>query len=146
MAVYNGGYPMTYQNPYSYLAAQTYATPQPVMQAAPPQQAQSPAQNPQMMTPPTIRAEIIQVDNEAAGEAFPVGVGASQMMITRDEQTILVKSANQSGTTVEYYDKRPPAPKPKQIAPESIVTWDALEKWMAERTKPASKKKEAASE
>lgn len=145
MAVYNGGYPMTYQNPYSYLA-QTYATPQPVMQAAPPQQAQAPAQNPQMMTPPTIRAEIIQVDNEAAGEAFPVGVGASQMMITRDEQTILVKSANQSGTTVEYYDKRPPAPQPKQIAPESIVTWDALEKWMAERTKPASKKKEAASE
>lgn len=134
---FNNGFPATYQNPYAY-AFQQQAQQQ--MQQAQMQQA------PQMMTPPTIHAEIVQVANEAAGEQFPVGVGASQMMITRDERTIMVKSASQNGVTVEYYDKREPAPPARQIAPEDIVTWEALEQYMADRAKPKAKKKEEPAE
>lgn len=132
---FNNGFPVTYQNPYAYAFQQ--------------QAQQQMQQTPQMMTPPTIHAEIVQVANETAGEQFPVGVGASQMMITRDERTIMIKSANQNGVTIEYYEKREPAPPARQIAPEDIVTWEALERYMAERQKApvrAKKKEEVPAE
>lgn len=137
---------MAYQNPYSYLASAAYQNagvpmpqtpqmmPQPMMQPQVPQMPQ--------MTPPTIRAEIVQIDDETMAANYPVNVGASIMMMTRDDSTIYIKTATQNGVTMTAYDRRPPAPAPKQINPDDVVTWDALEAWMAERSARKPTKKE----
>lgn len=82
-----------WQNPY--MAAQMY---------------QQQVQPQQMMTLPTIRAEIIQVDGEEQAANYPVGAGASQMMIAKDDSAIYVKTAGPNGTTLDVFVKRPPAP------------------------------------
>lgn len=89
------------------------------------QQTQHPQQ---MMTPPTIRAEIVQVDGEDAAKTFPVGAGASQMMIARDDSAIFVKTAMANGqTTLDVYVKRPPAPPAPVFDPADYVRRDELE-------------------
>lgn len=111
------GYPMTQPNPYAQQMAQT-GFQQPTAQ-------QQPAQ---MMTPPTIRAEIVQVEDEKAASNFPVGAGASQMMIARDESAIFIKSAMANGqTTLDVFEKRPPAPPAPAFDPEQYVRKDELE-------------------
>lgn len=111
------GYPMNQPNPYAQQMAQT-GFQQPTAQ-------QQPAQ---MMTPPTIRAEIVQVDDEKAASNFPVGAGASQMMIARDESAIFIKSAMANGqTTLDVFEKRPPAPPAPTFDPDQYVRKDELE-------------------
>jgi hypothetical protein len=85
--------------------------------------------NPQM-TKPTVHADIIQIENEAAGENEPVDAGTSQMMITKDESVILIKSVLANGeTTMDIYRKQPKAEKPAE--PE-YVTRVEFEKRIAE--------------
>lgn len=118
MAFYNSGFPATYQPLY-----QQYQ--QPVM----PQQMQPTQMSGanQMMTPPTIRAEIVQVESEEAAGAFPVAAGASQMMIARDDSAIFIKSANANGFTLDVYVKRPPAPPTPKFDPAEYVRRDEVE-------------------
>lgn len=117
MATFNNGFPVTYQPMYP-----QYQAPQMYQQAAQQQAA------PQMMTPPTIRAEIVQVDSEEAAKSFPVGAGASQMMIARDDSAIFIKSAMANGqTTLDVYVKRPPAPPAPVFDPADYVRRDELE-------------------
>lgn len=95
---WNNGFPVTYQQLYQ---AQQY----PIYQ--------QPQQAPSAFTPPTIRAEIIQVDNEDAAAKYPVGAGSSQMMIAKDDSAIFIKSATANGSMLEVYVRRPQeAPKP----------------------------------
>lgn len=92
---YGGYYPATYQNPYQ--------NPYTQYQAPAQQNFQQPAQ--QTLTPPTIHAEIIQVDGGSREvESFPVNAGCSQMFMSKDEQTIFIKSvfANGQHTITEY--------------------------------------------
>ena len=118
--IFNNGYPASYQ-PFGY----NY---QPQI----PQQMQgtqmSPA-NQQMMTPPTIRAEIIQVDDETAAENYPVGAGSSQMMIAKDDSAIFVKTsaANGNGYTLDAFVKRPRTPQKASFDPDRYVTREELE-------------------
>ena len=121
-------FPATYQpmNPYSY----------------PQYQQQNQAQQQQMMTPPTIRAEIIQVDDESTAENYPVGAGSSQMMIKKDDSEIYVKTVlanNQS--TLDVFVKRPKTPPKPAFDPDRYVTREELEKRLqaiTERNKPVS--------
>lgn len=116
-----------------------------------PAQQQTQAAQP-MMTPPTIHAEIVQVDGEAAAAQYPVGAGMSQMMIARDDSAIFVKTATASGYTLEVFDKRPPAPTPPPFNPSEYVRLDALPGLVAaevqaavaamQPSKPARPKKE----
>ena len=121
-----------YQNPYlpSMNGYQVPGYGWPGMQTGPQQQMmQQPGQAPQM-TKPTVHADIIQIENEAAGENEPVDAGTSQMMITKDESTILVKSVLANGeTTMDIYRKQPKAEKPAE--PE-YVTRAEFEKRIAE--------------
>lgn len=89
----------------------------------------------QMMTPPTIRAEIVQVDNEEQAAAYPVGAGASQMMIARDDSAIFVKTAGPNGTMLDVFIKRPPAPK--EAAPV-YMTREDVEAMIADAMKGAA--------
>ena len=109
-----------YQNP-------AYGWPgvQPPIQAPIQQQGQA-----AQMSKPTVHADIIQIENEAAGENEPVDAGTSQMMITKDESAILIKSVLANGETImDVYRKQPKAPK--KAEPE-YVTREEFERWVAE--------------
>ena len=110
--IFNNGYPASYQ-PFGY----GY------------QQYQQPMQNqPQQMTPPTIRAEIVQVDSEEAANNYPVGPGASQMMIAKDDSAIFVKTAMANGqSSLDVFVKRPRTPSKPVFDPDKYVTRDELE-------------------
>lgn len=90
------------------------------------------------MTRPIIHAEIVQVEDEQAAAQYPVGVGASQMMIARDESTIFVKTAMQNGKyTMDVFVKRPPAPEPTPFNPAEYVRLDALPALVAAEVRAA---------
>lgn len=98
--------------------------PQQQAQQATPQQQQPVAAS---MTPPTIRAEIVQVDNEQSAAQYPVGAGMSQMMMAKDDSAIFVKTVMANGQyTLDVFDKRPPAQQPAPFNPAEYVRLDAL--------------------
>ena len=117
------------------------------------QQGQQQAQQQgQMMTPPTIRAEIVQVDSLDAIDRYPMAAGTSQMFMTKDETAIVVRSMYANGQhNDDIYDKRPPAPPAPTLNPAEYVRKEELQALIAEalqaRTAPAkatAKKEEAA--
>ena len=116
------------------------------------QQGQQQAQQQgQMMTPPTIRAEIVQVDSLDAIDRYPMAAGTSQMFMTKDEAAIVVRSMYANGQhNDDIYDKRPPAPPAPTLNPAEYVRKDELQALIAEalqaRTAPvkATAKKEEA--
>ena len=114
-------------NPALYMP-QTYQAmfQQPILQGT----QMSPA-NPQMMTPPTIHAEIVQVDGEQAAAAYPVGAGASQMMIARDDSAIYIKTATANGFTLDVYEKRVKSPENAVFDPAEYVRRDEVETLVA---------------
>lgn len=115
---YNNGFPMSYQQ---YYPQQTNFQ-QPIGMN---QQAQ-----PQMMTPPTIHAEIVQVSNRQEALNFPVGAGQAQMMITKDDSSIFVKTAFANGQSnlVEYTRK---VPEPEGLSAD-YITREEFERRLAE--------------
>lgn len=124
MAVYNNGFPVAYPQFYPY-----QQMPQQVQQVQQPQQS---------FTPPTIHADIVQVDGEQAAVNFPVGAGASQMMIAKDDSAIFIKSAMPNGqTTLDVFIKRPPAPPKQEPDLSNYVTWDKLKEYLAGLSKKA---------
>lgn len=126
--IFNNGYPASYQ-PFGY-GYQQYQQP---MQNQQPQQQQ-------MMTPPTIRAEIVQVDSEESASNYPVGPGSSQMMIAKDDSAIFVKTAMANGqSSLDVFVKRPRTPQKPVFDPDKYVTREELEKRLqaiTERDKP----------
>ena len=115
---YNNGFPVNY--PY-------YQPFQPAYQQQ--YQAQYQAQSPQTMTPPTVHAEIIQVDNEQAAINYPVAAGVSQMMILKDESAIYIKTAYANGqANLDTYEKRPKTPLSASPDLSQYVTREELEK------------------
>ena len=119
-----GFYPPAYQPTMNGYQA---PMPQPVYQQQG-QPVQAPGNPP--MTKPTVHADIIQIENEAAGENEPVDAGTSQMMITKDESAIMIKSVLANGEAViDVYRRQPKAEKPTE--PE-YITRAEFEKRIAE--------------
>jgi hypothetical protein len=137
MALYNNGFPATYQplypqflNPYQ---------PAQYQQSVQPQQQQPQAQQ-QGMTPPIVHADIVQVSSEAEAANYPVAAGASQMMILKDDSQIFVKEAFSNGqTNLSVYVKRPPEPPEKPVDLTAYVTWDKLEERLASLSQPVKR-------
>lgn len=103
----------------------------------------------QMMTPPTIRAEIVQVESMDVIDRYPMAAGTSQMFMTKDEKNIVVRSMFANGQhTDDIYDKRPPAPPAPTLNPADYVRKDELESLISEalqaRTAPRKAKNEEA--
>ena len=126
-------FPVNY-NPYN-----PYMQMQPAyMQGAQmPQQAQQP--QPQAMTPPTIHADIIQVESEAEAERYPMAAGSPpQMFMTRDESAIFIKTmlANNQHE-MKAYPLRPPAPPAPPVDLAAYVTRDELDERLAALLQPA---------
>lgn len=124
---YNG-FPVNYQ------PAQIYY-PQQAQQQYMPQQAQPQPQQP--MTPPTIHAEIIQVDSEQTAENYPLAAGSSQMMIAKDDSAIYVKTMYANGQyNLDAFIKRPKAPNKPQIDMDMYVTREEFETRLKSLTAP----------
>ena len=141
---WNNGYPVTYGQMYPQgypMAQQPAAYGQQMAQAGLPQANMQQMQPTQMsganqpaapmMTPPTIRAEIIQLADdtwENTVDRFPLGPGASQMFITKSEDKVIIKTMGQDGPLpLIIYDKRPPEPPAPKFDPEQFVRKDELE-------------------
>ena len=129
---YNNGFPMSYQQFYQ----PQYQVPYNSFQSGN-NQIQQQAQS-QMMTPPTIHAEIVQIADRAEALNFPVGAGQAQMMIAKDDSAIFVKTAFANGQSnlVEYVKK---AAEP-QTPPAEYVTREEFERRLAEIYKSAEKR------
>ena len=125
----NYPFPATYQPVYpQYQQQLQYQQPQ-VQQPQVQQQTQQ-----QMMTPPTIHAEIVQVANRQEALNFPVGAGQAQMMMEKDDSAIYVKTAFANGQSnlVEYYRKMPEPETPQK----DYVTREEFEQRLSELAKP----------
>lgn len=109
MAAYNG-YPATYQQMYPYNPFVPQIMQQPVQQ-------------------PTGRmVEIVPTDSEDAATNFPVAVGATQMLMARDDSFIAVKTNGVNGqSNLIFYDKRPPAPPAPAFDPAAYIRRDEIE-------------------
>lgn len=124
---YNNGFPMGYPQFYPQY-------PQYQQQQIPQQQAQ-----PQMMTPPTIHAEILQVDNEQSAENYPVAAGSSQMMIRKDDGEIYIKTAFANGQSrLDVYVRRPEKPVKPPFDPDAYITKDEFENRLNQLVKEIS--------
>lgn len=103
-----------------------------------PQQMQQ-VQQPQAMTPPTIHADIIQVESEAEAERYPMAANQPpQMFMTRDETAIIIKTmlANNQHD-LKVYPLRPPAPPAPPVDLGAYVTRQELDERLAALIKPA---------
>ena len=140
------GYPMTQPNPYAQQMAQTGLQQPNMTPQMQPSQMSGANQPTPMMTPPTIRAEIIQIDDEGWEnyvDRFPLGPGASQMFMTRSEGKIIIKPMGQTGPLpLIIYDKRPPEPPAPKFDPDQFVRKDELE--MLVSAAPATQQSEQA--
>ena len=118
---YNNGFPMSYQQFYQ-PQYQPYGGFQNNQMS--PTQMSGTNQQTQMMTPPAVN--------------FPVGAGQAQMMITRDDSTIFVKSAFANGQSnlAEYIKKEPEPQKPTV----DYVTREEFERRLAELHMSAEKR------
>lgn len=120
-----------WQDP-AYIRA-TSAAPAGAVATAPQQQ--------QTMTPPTIRAEIVQVESQEAIDRCSQNPGTTQMYMTKDEQNIIVRTKLANGEHTDVvYDKRPPAPPEPKINPADYVRRDELESLIAEMIRKEEEK------
>jgi hypothetical protein len=79
----------------------------------------------------------VQVDNEQAAAQYPVGAGASQMMIARDDSAIFVKTATANGqTNLDVFVKRAPKPVEPPIDLNRFVTREEFERRIAQLNAP----------
>lgn len=123
---YNGGFPVGYQQYFPPQYGGSYA----------PQQASQ-----QLMTPPTIHAEIVQIGGEDEAMSFPVGAGQSQMMMTRDDSAIFIKTAYANGqSSIAKYVRE--KAKPQQDLSADYVTREEFEKRISEILKARGEENE----
>lgn len=102
-----------------------------------PQQMQQ-VQQPQAMTPPTIHADIIQVESEAEADRYPMAANQPpQMFMTRDETAIFIKTmlANNQHD-LKVYPLRPPAPPAPPVDLKAYVTRQELDERLAALSMP----------
>lgn len=119
------------------------------MQPAQMSGAQQQGAAPQSMSYPTIHADIVQTDDPGVIERWAVTQDRPQMFTNRDETVFIVKSVSGNGVTLDYYDKRPPAPPAPVFDPAAYVRKDELQELLAatlaaaQPAKKAAKKEEA---
>lgn len=115
--------------PYTY-----YPTGYPYFQPQQPQQYQMQQNNQMQMTPPTIHAEIVQVEGENEAKNYPVAAGCTQMFMSKDDMHIYIKTAYANAPAqLIVYNKSEPIIEP-QIDLNSFITRDEFEKRINELT------------
>ena len=111
-----------------------YGTRQPVQQTAQ-QQPQSSAQT----------VEVLPADNERFVLDFPVGNGQTKLFISKSDTFVGIKSVSMAGeVSVDFFDKRPPAPPAPTMNPADYVRKDELSALIAEAIKAENPPRRAA--
>lgn len=96
--------------------------------------------NSQPLTPPTIHAEIVQVDSRQAAADYPVAAGSSQMMMLRDDSAIFIKMAYANGQSqLIVYPREVEEKKKEANVLDNYVTLDMFNKKISELTEALSK-------
>jgi hypothetical protein len=91
----------------------------------------------QPMMPQTRMVEVVPVDTVDAAREFPVAIGATVIMIAKDDSFMAVKINGVNGqSSFEVYDKRPPAPPAPVFDPSAFVTKEELESRLTAILKP----------
>ena len=109
---------------------------QPYMPQFQPYQQTQPIQTPpQQMTPPTIHAEIVQVEGEQEAKNYPVAAGGTQMMMSKDDENIFIKTAYANAPAQRIvYKKCEPIQEPT-IDTSTFITREEFEKRINEITR-----------
>lgn len=108
---------------YNYFPA-SYPTYNPYLSQ--PQQYQQPQQQ---YTPPTIHAEIVQVNGEQEVKDYPLAAGATQMFMSKDDSCIFIKTAYaNSPAQITTYCKTEPVVEPQP----DYITREEFEKRLEE--------------
>ena len=90
----------------------------------------------QYQQPQTRTVEAIPVDDEDVVLSFPVAVGATVMMVAKDDRFVAFKTNGMNGeSAISFYDKRPPAPAQEPFDPSLYVRRDELERIIANMRK-----------
>lgn len=111
-----------FQDP-AYIRA--YGQRQPVQQASQ-QQPQGNAQT----------VEVLPADNERFVLDFPVGNGQTKLFISKSDTFVGIKSVSVAGeVSVDFFDKRPPAPPVPTLNPADYVRKDELSALIADAIK-----------
>lgn len=92
-------------------------------------QAQTPAQ---VMTPPTIRCEIIQITDPAEVDRYQMQPGATQIFVTRAEDLFIVREQGQAGYSIKRYPLEPPEPPKPPINPGDYLTREEFDAFRAQ--------------
>lgn len=91
----------------------------------------------QPIMPQTRMVEVVPVDTVDAAREFPVAIGATVIMIAKDDSFMAVKINGVNGqSSFEVYDKRPQAPPEPVFDPDAYVTKEELERRLAAFLKP----------
>lgn len=91
---------------------------------------------PYQQQPQTRSVEAIPVDSEDVVLSFPVAVGATVMMVAKDDRFVAFKTNGMNGeSSISFYDRRPPAPEPVPFDASQYVRRDELEKIIANMRK-----------
>ena len=91
----------------------------------------TPMAAPQTVTPPIIHADMIQIEDEKAVDNWAVINGSTLMFITRSEDKIIAKAADQSGNVSKtVYLRKPPEPAAPKFDPADYVRIDEIESYV----------------
>lgn len=114
------------QQPYQDPAyVRVYGTRQSVQQAV-----QQPVQHPQGNGQ---TVEVLPADNERFVLDFPVGNGQTKLFISKSDTFVGIKSVSVAGeVSVDFFDKRPPAPPVPTLNPDDYVRKDELSALIAD--------------
>lgn len=98
------------------------------------QMQQSPAQAMPQQVGRTV--EVVQEKDEKSAVDFPVACGCTKIIIAQDESFVLFKSVSVSGqVTLNFFDKRPPAPEMPELNPADYVRKDEIAALIAKALK-----------
>lgn len=84
--------------------------------------------------------EVFPAASEKTVLEFPVASGSTVLFIANDDSFLAIKEASVTGQiTIQFYDKRPPAPPEKPFDPAVFVTREELEQRLAALSTPAKR-------
>lgn len=90
--------------------------------------------------PASRMTEVFAAANEKYVLEFPVAAGTTALFVATDDSFTAIKEASVTGqVTVQFYDKRPPAPPEKPVDLTLFVTREELEQRLAALSMPAKR-------
>lgn len=94
----------------------------------------------QQQAPQSRMTEVFPAASEKTVLDFPVASGNTVLFIATDDSFTAIKEVSVAGQiTIQFYDKRPPAPSEKPFDPAVFVTREELDQRLAALSGPAKR-------